>query len=105
MLDMVQTRPAADETDTLRRLMRRRTRYTRSEAVALNYLVNADGQPVTVGELARECDMMESSIIQLIYRLRTKLGEAANAPQLITSASWWDERGIFWKAWRFNEPE
>lgn len=105
MLDVLQIAPADEPQQMRQSLGRRRPRFTRTEILALNQLVNAEGEPVTVGELGHTCDMMESSIVQLIYRLRVKLGEDFNDPKLITSASFKDENGVRWKAYRFNEAE
>jgi DNA-binding response OmpR family regulator len=60
-----------------------RPRFTTSEAVLLNTLVNADGKVVTVVELARVLKVMQSSVYSYIGSLRAKLGEPAYQPRLI----------------------
>jgi hypothetical protein len=84
----------------LSRLPIRRPRFTRTEAVILNELVNANGQPVTATALARLTHVMRTSVGAYICSIRAKLGEPAYQPQFILT-DWPSDDNDHQLAWRF----
>jgi DNA-binding response OmpR family regulator len=75
-------------------LITRRPRFTASQAIILNTLVNSQG-PVDIKRLVRLVDQFlnreyqttEQSIHSQIYQIRAKLGEESHHPtQIITTA-------------------
>ena len=83
----------------LSRVPLRRPRFTKTEAVILNELVNADGKPVTAAHLARLVDVKVSSVYAYICSIRAKLGEPAHNPQLILGD--WNPENNYYYGWRF----
>lgn len=71
--------------------IKRRPRFTTSEAIILNALVNADGQPVALGRLRELVSAFsygyptEASVKQHVGSLRAKLGETKFHPTQILS--------------------
>lgn len=75
--------------------IRFRPRFTMTEAMILNLLVNAAPQHVTIREIQHQLarfrrdkvPMMESSVKQTMVGLRAKLGERAWDPQQVVSVT------------------
>jgi hypothetical protein len=72
--------------------LRRRPRFTLSEAVALNVIVNAAPNPVAIGTLQEKIGLVSpfgrptrSSIAHLIGQIRAKLGEQRRNPTQLVS--------------------
>ena len=79
--------------DTSNVPIRYRPRFTATEAILLNLLVNASPRHVTTEEILRHLrrysphgmGIMESSLKQALVQLRAKLGEKAWDPQQIVT--------------------
>jgi hypothetical protein len=86
----------------LDRVPLRRPRFTNSEALILNTLINANGDVVTTRKLSLMIGVMEVSVKAYIGSLRSKLGEPKWAPRMIMT-DWPCEENDYQTGYYFKE--
>lgn len=92
-------------------VFQRRPRLTNQEALILNMLVNADGEPVTLGAIVANIyrgqhiyNSYYKSVRQVISTLRAKLGEEAWRPTQIQTV-YAQRKGRAVLAYRWHDIE